>query len=359
MPCLARGNARPAASRRGESSTEPLRPFEVTRIRCVRLALVRRMAPFLIAATLVPFYGSVASAAIRPSLRVAYVTPKVSQRGLLTVRASVAPKTTKCKLALHGPHARVISLRAEHNRSGKLQWTYRVPTGTVAGHWTARVSCGSPTAVSRGFVVEAPVLKANVVVANSGFTQSNPSDYSEPFISYGVVLNNEAAKVDALNVAVTVSFTDTLGRSVATQTTTLSGIPAGGTFYLGGLASSNIALTVASMNVSVSIGSTQSPHLQLPSVTGLSLQPDSDGFGSGIGGTIQNPSTTAIPSTAEIYVVYLNAQGNVIGGDSEFSGAAVSPGSSVPFTFSDFSTDINTDFISPSDVATIDGSIDP
>ena len=290
-------------------------------------------------------------------MRVTYVTPKISQTGLLTVRASVAPKTTSCKLALNGPRAHVIILYVQHSRSGKLQWTYRVPKGILAGNWTARVSCGR-TAASRAFVVETSILKANVVVANSGFTQSNYSD-SQPFISYGVVLNNKAAKVDALNVAVTVAFTDTLGRSVATQTTTLTGIPAGGTFYLGGLASSNIALVVASMNVSVTVGSTQSPQLQLPSVTGLSLQPDSDGFESGITGTIQNPSKTAIPSTAEIYVVYSNAQGSVIGGGSEFAGAAVSPGSSVPFSFSDFSTDINTDFISPSDVAAIDGSVDP
>ena len=123
----------------------------------------------------------------------------------------------------------LVRLRARRNRSGRLHWTHRVPNGTLAGNWSTRVSCESRLRASRTFVVEAPVLKANVVVANSGFTQSNYSD-SEPFISYGVALNNKTTNVDALSVVVAVSFTDTLGRSVSTQTTTLTGIPAGGTF---------------------------------------------------------------------------------------------------------------------------------
>jgi hypothetical protein len=292
-------------------------------------------------------------------VRITYATPKVSQRGVLTVRASVKPTRTICTLTLHGPHARIIRLRARRNQAGRLQWRYRVPRAVAPGHWTARVSCGSRTKTARAFVVESPVLKANVVAASSGFTVSDPSAYSQPFISYGVVLDNQAANVDALNVAVTVSFTDTLGRSVDTETSTLTGIPANGTFYLGGLASSNISLTVASMNVSVTVGSTQSHRLTLPPVTGLSLQPASDGFASGISGTIQNPYANAIPSTAEIYVVYLNAQGSVIGGDSESTGAALSPRSSVPFSFDEFSTDINSSWIPASDVATVDGSVDP
>jgi len=319
---------------------------------------VKRGLGVLIVGALVAVSGSAASAAaVRPTVRITYATPKVSQRGLLTVRASVTPKTASCKLALHGPHARVVSLHAQRTRSGKLQWTYRVRDGQLAGNWLAHVSCGGRTA-SHAFVIESPVLKANVVVANSGFTQSNYSD-SQPFVSYGVVLSNTTTNVDALNVAVAVSFTDTLGGSVATQTTTLTGIPAGGTFYVGGFTSPNVSLTAASMNVSVHVGSTQSRRLTLPSVTGLSLTPDSDGFASGIDGTIQNPYTKPIPSLAQIYVVYLNAQGSVVGGASEFANASVNPGASVPFSFDSFSSDINSSWIPASDVATIDGSVDP
>jgi hypothetical protein len=294
----------------------------------------------------------------RSKVRITYATPKVSQRGVLTVRASVEPKTTRCTLTLHGPNAHVINLHAKRSRSGRLQWRYRVGAAAAPGHWTARVFCGSRTKADRAFVVESPVLNANVAVVSDGFTQSNYSIGAGTFISYGAVLHDSTSNVDALNVAVTASFTDTLGRSVDSETTTLTGIPAGSTFYLGGLASSNVSLTVASMNVSVTVGSTQAHRLALPPVSGVGVQTDDLGDES-VSGTFDNPYAKAIPSTAQIYVVYFNAERAVIGGASEDSGASVEPGGSVAFGFPWFSTDINDSFVPPSDVATIDGSVDP
>lgn len=304
-------------------------------------------------------YAIPASAAtVRPRVRISYATAKVSQRGVLTIRASVTPKTTSCKLALHGPRSHIVKLAAKRGRSGKIQWTYRVPTTAPAGSWTARATCGKTTSAARAFVVQAPVLKANVAAASDGFTQSNYGDGSQTFISYGAVLHNTATQVDALDLNVAVSFTDTLGRAVATENTTLTAIPAGGTFYLGGLASSNVSLTVASMKVAVTVGSTQSHRLILPPVTGLGFQTDSDGNDS-ISGTFENPYKQAIPSTANIYVVYLDSQGSVVGGASEFAGASVEPRDFVAFGFSSDSSTINSSFIPASEVSTVDGSIDP
>jgi len=318
---------------------------------------VQRILLVLLVSALVAVSGSVASAAtIRPTVRVSYATPKVSPRGVLTVRASVLPKTTSCKLTLRGPSAHVVKLPAKRGRSGKLDWTYRVPNGAVAGNWTTRATCGKTTSAARSFVVEAPVLKANVVATNSGFTQNTDSS-TGALISYGVVLNNSASNVDALNVAVTVAFTDTNGDSVSTQTTTLTGIPAGGTFYLGGLTSSNVSLTVASMKVSVTVGSTQAHRLTLPPVSGLSLQTDEFDDGN-VTGTFSNPYAKPIPSNGQIYVVYLNSQGAVIGGASESAGASVEPGGSVAFGLDGLS-DIYSSFVPVGDVATIQGSIDP
>jgi hypothetical protein len=290
-------------------------------------------------------------------VRITYLTPTVSQRGVLTVRALVEPKTLSCKLALHGPRADVINVRAQRSLSGTLQWTYRVPNGTVAGSWTARVSCGS-RAAARTFVVESPALDANVVVTRRGFTLSSYSTQSQSFISYGIVLDNKTSNVDALNVGVAVSFVDTLGRSVATDMTTLTGIPAGGTFYLGGFTSGDVSLTVASMEVSVTVGSTQSRRLTLPPVSGLGIGTDGLAYGA-VSGTFENPYTKPIPSTGQIYVVYLNAHGSVIGGALEFTSASVQPGRSVAFSFTSLSTDIDDSFVPPSDVATIEGSVDP
>jgi hypothetical protein len=199
---------------------------------------------------------------------------------------------------------------------------------------------------------------AQVSVAADGFTQSNYSAGSETFISYGVVLRNKSENVDALGLTVNVSFVDTLGRSVTTSQSTLTGIPAGGDFYLGGLASSNVSLTVASMNVTVTAASSQVHRLVLPPVSGMSLQSDELGDES-ISGTYTNPYQTAIPSDASIYVVYLGPQGNVVGGDSEFAGAAVEPGQSVAFGFNGLESEINSSFVLPSSVSTVEASVDP
>jgi hypothetical protein len=203
-----------------------------------------------------------------------------------------------------------------------------------------------------------PTPAAQVVVAANGFTQSNFSSSSQTFISYGVVLQNKSANVDALGVAVTVSFTDTLGRSVTSDETTVTGIPAGGHFYLGGLAASNVSLTVASMNVTVSVASSQAHRLVLPPVSGISLQPDGLGDES-VSGTFTNPYHAPIPSYANIYAVYIGAQGNVVGGASEGAGAAVEPGQSVAFGFSAFSSWISPSFVQSSSVSTVQSSVDP
>jgi hypothetical protein len=319
----------------------------------VRTALI-----CLTAAALVTFSCSEAAAAsARPLPRITFVTPRVSQYGILTVRASVTPKTARCSLRLIGPRAQRVSLPARRGRAGTLQWSYRLKRDAATGGWLARVSCAG-TSVSHVFLVEAAAVpNAKVVVINSGFTQSNYAT-GGPFISYGAVLHNDSSDVDALNVNVAVSFTGTAGSAVATQSTTLTGIPADASFYLGGLTSSNVSLTPAAIKVSIKVGSTQTHRLTLPAVSGLSLQTDSDGDGA-ISGTFSNPYQRSTPSTSQIYVIYLNAQGQIIGGASEFLGAAVSPGASVPFSFDSFSTTINDSFISPGNVATIDGSVDP
>ena len=233
-----------------------------------------------------------------------------------------------------------------------------MPVRVHFGDWSAVISCGSVGHTSKRFMVFNPLPVAQVAVAASGFTQSTYPSNSETFISYGVVLQNNSIIGDALGVTVTVAFVDTLGRSVTIDTTTLTGVPAASKFYLAGLATSNVSLTVASMKVTVAVASTQKHRLALPPVSGLSLQADNPGYES-VNGTFTNPYQTPMSSDATIYVVYFGPQGNVVGGVSETTGAAVQPGQSVAFGFSDFSSDIGPNSIQPSNVSTVQSSIDP
>lgn len=316
-----------------------------------------------------------AAAAPRGVVHVVYATPKVTQDGILTVRALVVPRGRVCALSLRGPSKQLLKLPNRRDAAtGHLQWRYRIPRSAPTGRWLASVSCHGGTHSHRFFSVGARPLPARVVVLKSGFTQSGTGVPSGPsgtsgvsgvsgtsgipgsFISYGVVLQNTTKDADALGVTVHVSFEDTLGRSITSDETQLTGIPAGQRFYVSGLASSNVSLAVAKMQVSVKVHSTQSPKLVLPPMKNIATHAGT--FGEAVTGTIADAYAKPIPSSASIYLVYLDPSGNVVGGASEELGAAVEPDNTVEFGVNSISSNIG-DPIPAASVATIDASIDP
>ena len=196
--------------------------------------------------------------------------------------------------------------------------------------------------------------RAEVQVVASGFTQESTGASS--IISYGLILQNKSAQVAALHIQLAISLVDAQGRSVATATTSITGIPAGGRFYIGGMAAPNVSLTVARLEASATVGSSATRQPVLPTVSHLSLAGYSvapgipvPGYGN-IGGDITNPYSVPLASTATIYVVYLNPQGQVVGGASEDAGAQVEPGATVAFSRPD---------VEVGQATTIEASVDP
>lgn len=177
-----------------------------------------------------------------------------------------------------------------------------------------------------------------VSVMKSGFTQ-NTNDVGD-LISYGLILRNSNSSLSALDVKVTTTFLDSLGRSVGTDNQTITGIPPAGTFNVGGSIAPNISLTVARLRVSVKVGGSTAGPLALPIVTNV-IAKTGDSIFSSVAGSLRNPYTRLLPSDATIYIVYLNAQGQIVGGDNEPTGAAVSPGATVAFSDTLLSTSIN------------------
>lgn len=206
----------------------------------------------------------------------------------------------------------IAGLAAYHSSSG-------------SGH-----TAGGPAATSAPAAapVHAGSSTAQVSVAGTGYTQT--TNGAGDLISYGVILRNHSSRLAALRVRLTVTLLDSRGRSVATQTVTITGIPANGRFYVGGIAAPNVSLTVSSLHTAVDVGSSTPHKLALPPVTKATVTPGSLGV-SGVAGDFRNPYTTLISSSATIYLVYLNAQGAIVGGDSEPAGAAVRPGQTVSF----------------------------
>jgi len=190
---------------------------------------------------------------------------------------------------------------------------------------------------------------AHVVAAAKGFIQSGGQAGNS--ISYGVILQNHSSTLTAVAVKVSEAFLDSRGRSVATDSQTLTGIPPGGRFYVGGDTVSNVSLQVSKFEVAVTVGgSITTSQLLIPPVTSVAFV--KDGFFTNAVGSFRNPYRVPLPSDATIFLVYTNSAGRIVGGDSESTGATVQPGATVAFSDNNLS-------ITPNAGTTVEASIDP
>ncbi len=187
---------------------------------------------------------------------------------------------------------------------------------------------------------------ARVAIVARGFSQKMIGSATD--ISFGVELRNESLVMDAFGISITANFVDKYSRSVATESHSLTVIPAGKVFYYGGYIQSNVSLTVATMHLEVKTTATQPKGLVLPSVSDVRVT--SGGLEPGVKGQLTNPYRKSLPSDASIYAVFLNASGKIVGGGQVFAEAQVEPGATVSFGFSEYP---------PPEIASAEMSVDP
>jgi len=176
-----------------------------------------------------------------------------------------------------------------------------------------------------------PPPAPRVVVANSGFWQYKGG------LDYGLVLKNTSRSSDARNVRVTVRALDKQGRSVATNWTPLTGIPAGGRFVVTDSFQSNVLIKVKRLRTTIRVGHGSTPTLRLPGTTNLKVH--EDGFGLlDVTGQVSNPYRKPLIGGAPIFAVVLDKHGRIVGTNyPEPTGAKVEPGSTVTFALQDVS----------------------
>lgn len=177
-------------------------------------------------------------------------------------------------------------------------------------------------------------------VVRRGF--SNQVSRSEYFPNCGVELRN-ASRSDARDVTVTVTWVDAHGHPLGAVRTDLALIPARRTFYMSCTQTDGLRVRAASLRVRVKVGRSTSRGAELPVVSKLTLgrarcterlTPSKCGSGS-LSGWIANRYTTRFSPDAEIYAVFFDAQGNIVGGESDGTTAAsLKPGAKVSFVFS-------------------------
>jgi hypothetical protein len=282
-------------------------------------------------------------------VRLAFVTPTVSPGGTVEVVAAVSRKAV-CHALVTSPDGDPAVLPTRRrNRAGQLTWLYQLDPSAPEGRWGVLVTCGRVGSASSTFMVKVPVIAPpEIAVGRSGFSEETFVDGSTS-VRYGVELVNRSPKVAALGVTVTASITDTAGRSVATDTTSLTVVPAASTFYASGLFFFRVSLTVGSLSFSVSVDKGLERGVKLPPATHFLLTRDPYGNTATLTGEITNPYATPLPDDATVYVVYYDSNNNVIGGDSVTTGAQVQPAATVGFTIP----------YAPANVAAIGASVDP
>ena len=150
-------------------------------------------------------------------------------------------------------------------------------------------------------------------------------------------------------MVVTATFVDKYGRSIATDQNTLTAIPAGRVFYYAGAVFPNVSLTVVAMHLVLTTTATQPKSLVLPPVSDVLVKPGGSEE-ENVTGKLTNPYRIPIPSDGTIYAVFFNAKGNVVGGNFDLTGAAVEPGATVSFSFSEYP---------PPEIASARASVDP
>jgi hypothetical protein len=167
-----------------------------------------------------------------------------------------------------------------------------------------------------------------VVAIKTGFTADSGGGPGAEIV-YGAILKNRSPTYDAVEATATISAVDIHGRSVATDQIDITVIPSGGTFAIGGYMVSNVSLRVRQLKVTVSVGR-RARGLRLPPVGHVKL--DTSQGVLDVSGRLTNPYRGSISETAPIYGVFLTAQGRIIGGTSDLTGAAVRPRATVDFS---------------------------
>ncbi len=196
----------------------------------------------------------------------------------------------------------------------------------------------TPTA-SGGMVVSASGI---VTATKGGFINTTMSTYTD--INYGLVLGNQSSQLAAIGVEVTVTFTDGHGHTSLPDATTLTGIPAHGTFYFSG-SSSTLSFSSSSpstwtpqqMKVEIGVQRTSSANLILPTVSGLSI---AGSLLPKLTGTFNNPYAGQAGEewdgdSGVLYVLYYDERGQFVGDDEldlDSLGVLVTPGGTGQFS---------------------------
>jgi hypothetical protein len=226
----------------------------------------------------------------------------------------------------------------------RVEWTWRVPRAAAAGPALATVTCGAAGRLRASFRVAARAAAARVTVVKTGFTQTTNGD-----VSYGIVLANPSRDEDALNVVVGINLLDGAGRVIRSDASSIVAVPAGTTFFLGGVMTPHDGARVARLQPIVDVSGSRPRSVLEPTATDVRV--DASDVGTRVDGEVVNGPGGILSRTAKITAVFFDRGGNVIGGASTLPPFELPPGASAAFEM--------TTSMLPSAIASVQTSVEP
>ena len=155
-------------------------------------------------------------------------------------------------------------------------------------------------------------------------------------VSYGVILANESAKQDALDVRVLVNFVMADNRLIGSASASVGDIAAGTQHALGGELQFPGGAPIDRIEVVIKIGKTGPATHTKPGLSAARILPnvfEPDWCGS-VEGEVQNDSAGRTLERFSLSTVVFDAAGNIIGGGMGYGGASLPPAARVFFKIS-------------------------
>jgi hypothetical protein len=265
----------------------------------------------------------------------------VHQGDTATFRVPVA-KARSCSLTI-----RYATGAPQHsgNRApanSAFTWKVFVPGGAALGvaHWT--VTCGRATRHQGAFVVVGPrstnpggpAAAPKVVIDKQGFTQRPDTYGTGSLVSYGLMLRNSSAKEDATSVYVLVNMVDASGALVGTASDTVPLIGAAGTFAYGNSLELRTQTAVDHLEITIRVGA-HLPKTAHPTPEFTNIRPQPSLYDAGwigeVDGEVVNAATGLTLTSTRLSIVVFDVTGNVIGGGTGVTFAAIPSGARIVF----------------------------
>jgi hypothetical protein len=283
-----------------------------------------------------------AASASAASERSAGISPSLLHRGgKTTITVKSGTSVVACTAVLNYSNGKA-QLSASHKPvNGRVTFVLAVPkTASFGpGHWI--VHCGLLSWQGTFVVVDtrskAEAAAPHLSVDKQGFLQRPDKAGPGSLLSYGLLLRDTSPTEDAQNVYVIVNMVDAAGELLGSQSQSVAYIPAGGTYALGNALPLRTQEAVTQLELTIRVGAHEPHKAQvMPDFANVHVAPSQidPGWVGEVDGEIVNANTPKTLARAQLSIVVLDAGGNVLGGGTGYTIAAVPSGSRFVFVAS-------------------------